>query len=195
MISNNLLTSNIIQFYLTLKCTADQSSHFCECFLASNWIFHYHDGGLTNFHAGSEQPLACVVINNSHPRPSRTTTQLIMVFHRYYVALFVYIDQLFCHCVFIYSNVHWRLVPLLHDGFLYCFCFLAESYETTNQLFGNYWMQATGILNYRLKYCCLKVICSTCQSNELEGEIKHATAGETGASQKSGRPWPTQAHP
>jgi len=47
--------SNIIQFHLTLKCTKDQSSHFCNCF----------DRGLTKFHAGSKQPLVCVVINNS----------------------------------------------------------------------------------------------------------------------------------
>jgi len=27
------------------------------------------------------------------------------------------------------SNFHWRLVYLVYDGFLYCFCLLAESYE------------------------------------------------------------------
>ena len=27
------------------------------------------------------------------------------------------------------SNVHWRLVYLVYDGFLYCFCLLAESHE------------------------------------------------------------------
>jgi len=42
--------SNIIQFHLTLKCTKDQSSHFCDCFLVSKWIFQYHDRGLTTFH-------------------------------------------------------------------------------------------------------------------------------------------------
>ena len=49
------------------------------------------------------------------------------------VTLFVYIDQLFCHCVFIFSNVLWQLVTFLHDGSLYCFCLLAESYETIGQ--------------------------------------------------------------
>jgi len=34
------------------------------------------------------------------------------------VPLFVYMDQLFCHCVFIYSCVHWQLITFLHDGFV-----------------------------------------------------------------------------
>ena len=42
-------------------------------------------------------------------------------------------DQLFCHCVFIYSNVHQQLVSLLFDDALYCSCLLAGSYETINQ--------------------------------------------------------------
>jgi len=55
---------NIIQFHFILKCTKDQSSHFCDCFLVSKWIFQHHDRGLTKFHAGSEKPLVCVVIIN-----------------------------------------------------------------------------------------------------------------------------------
>jgi len=57
--------SNIIQLHLTLKCTKDQSFQFCDCFLVSKWVFQHHNRGLTKFHAGSEQPLVCVVINNS----------------------------------------------------------------------------------------------------------------------------------
>jgi len=57
--------SNITQFYLTLKCTEDQSSHFCDCVLVSKWISQHHDRGLTKFHTGSEQLLVCVVINNA----------------------------------------------------------------------------------------------------------------------------------
>jgi len=59
--------SNIIQLHLTLKCTKDQSFHFCDCFLVSKWVFQYHDQVhcLTKFHAGSAQRLMCVVINNS----------------------------------------------------------------------------------------------------------------------------------
>jgi len=40
-------------------------------------------------------------------------------------------------------------------------------------------MQARGFLNYRLKYCWLKVICCrpTCQPNELEWETKKKTGG------------------
>ena len=46
--------NNVIQFHLTLKSTKDQSSHFCDCFLISEWIFQHHDRGLNKFHAGSE---------------------------------------------------------------------------------------------------------------------------------------------
>jgi len=34
-------------------------------------------------------------------------------------------------------------------------------------------MQARGLLNYRLKFCWLKVISCVCQSNELKREIMH----------------------
>jgi len=54
--------SNIIQLHLTLKCTEDQSSHFCDCFLVLKWVFQHYDRGLTKFYAGSEQPLVCVVV-------------------------------------------------------------------------------------------------------------------------------------
>jgi len=45
--------------------------------------------------------------------------------------------------------------------------------------FGKYWMQARGLLNYRLNVCWLKVIWSYLQSisNELERKIEH-TVGE-----------------
>ena len=46
------------------------------------------------------------------------------------VAIFDNIDQASCHCVFIYSHFHWKLITFLHTGFLYCFCLLPESYET-----------------------------------------------------------------
>jgi len=51
--------SNIIQFHLTLKCTKDQSSHFCACFLVSKWNFPHRYRGLTTgkFHAGCEHLL------------------------------------------------------------------------------------------------------------------------------------------
>jgi len=47
---------------------------------------------------------------------------------------FFYLDQFYCHCIFIYSNLHWQLLSSLHDGFLHCFCLglLVSSYETTN---------------------------------------------------------------
>jgi len=46
------------------------------------------------------------------------------------VPLFVNTDLLLCHGIFICSNAHWRLVYLVCDGSLYCFCLLAESYKT-----------------------------------------------------------------
>jgi len=56
--------SILIQLHFIPKCTNDQSSHFCDCFSVSKLIFQHHDRGLTKFHAGSEQPLVCVVIIN-----------------------------------------------------------------------------------------------------------------------------------
>jgi len=38
-------------------------------------------------------------------------------------------------------------------------------------------MQARGLLNYRLKFYWLKVICCIRQSNEIERKIKHKTGG------------------
>jgi len=57
--------SNITQLHLTLKCTKDQSSRFCDCVSVSKWIFQHHNRGLIKFHAGSEQLLVCIAINNS----------------------------------------------------------------------------------------------------------------------------------
>jgi len=45
-------------------------------------------------------------------------------------------------------------------------------------------MQATGLLNYRLKYCWPKVTYCICQPNELERKIKKKTGG---SKQKSRR--------
>ena len=54
-------------------------------------------------------------------------------------------------------------------------------------------MQERGLLHYRLKFCCLKVICFIRQSNQLEREIKpKKQGGQAGAIQKSGA---AMAHP
>ena len=45
--------------------------------------------------------------------------------------LFVYTDQLLCHCVSTCSNVRYWLVYCMR-WLLWCFCLLAESYETIN---------------------------------------------------------------
>jgi len=106
-----------------LKCTKDQSSHFCDCFLVSKLIFQHHDSGLTKFHAGSEQPLVCVVIIN-----------------------------------FVYPTV--------------------KNNNTAYYAFGKYWLQATGFLNYLLKYFWPKIIYCICQPNKIKREIKKKTGGQ-----------------
>jgi len=47
--------------------------------------------------------------------------------------LFVYTDQLLCHCDYTCSNVRWWLVYCMR-WLLWCFCLLAESYETINHV-------------------------------------------------------------
>jgi len=51
--------SNVTQLHLTLKCTKDQFSHFCDCFLLSKSVFQHYSDCLTKFYAGFEQPLVC----------------------------------------------------------------------------------------------------------------------------------------
>ena len=96
---------------------------------------------MLKFHAGSEQPLMYVVINNSHYLAVTTTN------------------------------------PAYHA-------------------FGKYWMEARRLLDYRLKFCWLNVICCICQSRELEREIKQKTGGTNGGPAKNlggkahqGPPW------
>jgi len=130
---------SIFQFHLTMKCTEDQSCHFCDCFLVLKWIFQNHDRGLTKFHAGSEQLLLCVFISNSS-----------------------------------YPHVK-------HNN-------------TAYHAFGKYWRQATGFINYRLKYCWLKAFYCICQPNELKREIKKKLGSQTRSTAKiwegRGRPKP-----
>jgi len=130
--------SNMTQFHLTLKCTKDQSFHFCDCVLVSKWIFQHHDRGLTKLHAGSDQLLVCVVINN----PSFPTV---------------------------------------------------KNNNTAYHAFGKYWMQARGLLNYRLKYRWPKVVYCICEPNELERKIKGKNWGECRGPSKNLGAWPTQA--
>ena len=46
-----------------------------------------------------------------------------------------------------------------------------KNYNTADHVFGKYWMQARGILNYLLRYCWPKVIYSICQQNQLKQKI------------------------
>jgi len=77
--------SNIFQFHLTLQCTKDQSFHFCDCLLVSKWIFQSHGLGLTKFHAGPEQLLLCVVINNSSYPPVKHKNIAYHAFGKYWM--------------------------------------------------------------------------------------------------------------
>ena len=52
--------------------------------------------------------------------------------------------------------------------------------------FGKYWMQARRLLNYRLKFCWLKVICCTVYVNQTTLNVKSSTTLR-GA---SGNQWP-----
>jgi len=76
--------SNIIQLHLTLKCTKDQSSHFCDRFLFSKWVFQHCDHWLTKFHAGSEEHLVCVVINNSNYPTVKNNNTAYRAFGKYW---------------------------------------------------------------------------------------------------------------
>jgi len=94
--------SNITQFHLTLKCMKDQSSHFC--FSVSKWIFQHHDRGLTKFHAGSEQPLVCVVINNSHYPTVKNNSTPYHAFGKYWMKVrgFLHYRLKYCWPKFIF---------------------------------------------------------------------------------------------
>ena len=63
--------------------------------------------------------------------------------------LFVYTDQLLWHCVFICSNVRWWLAYCMR-WLLWCFCLLAESYETIN-----HWPLTLRQMTYVLLYMSL----------------------------------------
>jgi len=55
--------------------------------------------------------------------------------------------------------------------------------------FGKYLIQARGLLNYRLKYCWLKIICCVYQSNKPEREISTKLGGKNWGQPKSEGPW------
>jgi len=88
--------SNIIQFHLTLKCTKDQSSHFCDYFLASNWMFQHHEHGLTKCHAGSQQPLVCVVVNTSSYPAVKSNNTAYHAFWKYWMQARAGVANFFC---------------------------------------------------------------------------------------------------
>ena len=77
--------SNIFQFHLTVKCTKDQSSDFCDCFLVLKLILQHHDRGPTKFHAGPEQLLVCVVMNNSIYPAVKTNNTAYHAFGKYWM--------------------------------------------------------------------------------------------------------------
>jgi len=99
--------SNMTQFHLTLKCTKDQSSHFCDCVLVTKWIFQHHDRGLTTFHAESEQLLMCIVINNSTFPTVKNNNTAYHAFGKYWIQgrglqnyrlKYCWLDVIYCKC-------------------------------------------------------------------------------------------------
>jgi len=100
--------SNKIQFHFILKCTKDQSSHFCDCFLVSKWIFQHHDRDLTKFHAGYEQPLVCVVIINFIYPTVKNNNTAYHAFGKYWMQARDFLNYLFKYCwpKVIYCSLH-----------------------------------------------------------------------------------------
>jgi len=91
----------------TLTCTKDRSSHFCDCFLVSKWIFQHYDRGLTKFHAGCDQPLVCVVINNSSYPTVKNNNRAFHAFRKYWMQARGFLNYRLKYC--------WRKV-------IYCIC-------------------------------------------------------------------------
>ena len=89
---------NIIQFHLTLKCTKDQSSLFCDCLLVSKWIFQHHDCGLTKFHAGSEQLLVCIIISNSRYPTVKNNNTAYFAFGKYWMQARGFLNYCLKYC-------------------------------------------------------------------------------------------------
>ena len=85
-----------LQFFLTTLCAC--LFYHCAYFI-SNWYFltfvSFKRGCLTRW------------------RPWSFTNRTVC----HTVTILANIDQLFCRCVFIYSNFHWELVASLHNGF------------------------------------------------------------------------------
>jgi len=114
----------------------------------------------------------------------------------------------FCNCVVVSKWIfqhHDRGLTKFHAGskqLLVCVVINNSSFPTVENnntayhAFEKYWMQARGLLNYRLKYCLPKVVYCICQPKELEREIKKKLGEPSrGPSKNLGGPWPTQALP
>ena len=123
--------SNATQFHLTLKCTKDQSSHFCDCFLISKWIFQHNDRGLNKFHAGSVQPLVGVVISNSSYPTIKNNNVAYHAFWKYWMQAREFLNQGFLTwgCWNQFQRVLGKVTYVAVKGlsmsfplFSYCFC-------------------------------------------------------------------------
>jgi len=76
--------NNMIQFRLTLKCTKDQSSHFCVCFLVWKWIFLHHDF-TQDARIYYTTVLVYVVINNSSYPTVKNNNTVCHAFGKYWM--------------------------------------------------------------------------------------------------------------
>jgi len=76
--------SNIIQFHL-IHWNARKINLPRDCFLVSKLNFQHHDRGGTKFHAGPEQLLGCVVINNSRYPAVKNNNTAYHAFGKYWM--------------------------------------------------------------------------------------------------------------
>jgi len=68
----------------------------------------------------------------------------------------VYVNQLFGHCVFIYSDFHWQLVSVLRNGSQ--FCFKVHHRCTGVHIFGDANHRCTGVHIFR-DFCPNLIMC------------------------------------
>jgi len=105
--------SNITQLHLILKRTKDQFFHFYDCFLVSKWVFQHSNHCLTTFHAGSEQALVCVAINNSSYPTVKNNNTAYHAFGKYRMQARGFLNYRLKYC---WPKVIYCIYLVLSDG-------------------------------------------------------------------------------
>jgi len=70
----------------------------CDCFLVSKWIFQNHHRSLTKFHTGSQQPVACVIIDNSSYSAVKNNNTAYHAFGKYWMQARVLLNYRLKYC-------------------------------------------------------------------------------------------------